>query len=117
MWKHSGGIYDGCLLGTGKAVEAGFALDAVVSHERAANNDVLGAGSKSLHEALGQKRVYERLSFLPAVYGTRLSEETSIRPKPIVEIGNKPILWHIVENIYAHFGLTEFVILGGYKVR
>ena len=44
--------------------------------------------------------------------GTRLSEETSIRPKPMVEIGNKPILWHIMKS-YAHFGLTEFVILGG----
>jgi glucose-1-phosphate cytidylyltransferase len=48
--------------------------------------------------------------------GTRLSEETSIRPKPMVEIGNKPILWHIMKS-YAHFGLTEFVILGGYKVE
>lgn len=46
--------------------------------------------------------------------GTRLSEETSIRPKPMVEIGAKPILWHIM-NIYAANGFDEFVIALGYK--
>lgn len=40
--------------------------------------------------------------------GTRLSEETSIKPKPMVEIGGKPILWHIMK-IYSHFGLNEFI--------
>ncbi len=48
--------------------------------------------------------------------GTRLSEETSIRPKPMVEIGGWPILWHIMK-IYAHYGLTDFVVIGGYKVE
>jgi len=46
--------------------------------------------------------------------GTRLSEETGIRPKPMVEIGGKPILWHIMKT-YAHFGFNEFVICLGYK--
>jgi len=46
--------------------------------------------------------------------GTRLSEETDIRPKPMVEIGGKPILWHIMK-IYSHFGFNEFVICAGYK--
>ncbi|MDR2468752.1 MAG: glucose-1-phosphate cytidylyltransferase [Spirochaetaceae bacterium] len=46
--------------------------------------------------------------------GTRLSEETELRPKPMVEIGGYPILWHIMK-IYAHWGFTEFVILTGYK--
>lgn len=46
--------------------------------------------------------------------GTRLSEETSIRPKPMVEIGGKPILWHILK-MYAHHGISEFVICCGYK--
>ncbi|WP_425040535.1 glucose-1-phosphate cytidylyltransferase [Primorskyibacter sp. S187A] len=46
--------------------------------------------------------------------GTRLAEETGIRPKPMVEIGGKPILWHIM-HIYAHFGVTEFVVAAGYK--
>ncbi len=48
-------------------------------------------------------------------YGTRLSEETTLRPKPMVEIGGKPILHHIM-SIYAAHGLTDFVVLGGYKV-
>lgn len=47
-------------------------------------------------------------------YGTRLSEETAVRPKPMVEIGEKPILWHIMK-IYSHFGINEFVICCGYK--
>lgn len=46
--------------------------------------------------------------------GTRLAEETSLRPKPMVEIGGRPILWHIMQ-IYAHFGITEFVVAAGYK--
>jgi glucose-1-phosphate cytidylyltransferase len=46
--------------------------------------------------------------------GSRLSEETSVRPKPMVEIGGKPILWHIMK-IYAAHGIDEFVICLGYK--
>ncbi len=46
--------------------------------------------------------------------GTRLSEETALRPKPMVEIGGQPILWHIMK-IYASHGITEFVICCGYK--
>lgn len=46
--------------------------------------------------------------------GTRLSEETSLRPKPMVEIGGMPILWHIMK-IYSHYGINEFVICLGYK--
>jgi glucose-1-phosphate cytidylyltransferase len=46
--------------------------------------------------------------------GTRLSEETDIKPKPMVEIGGKPILWHIMK-IYSHYGYNEFVICCGYK--
>lgn len=46
--------------------------------------------------------------------GSRLSEESQLRPKPMVEIGGRPILWHIMK-IYAHFGLTDFVICLGYK--
>ena len=41
--------------------------------------------------------------------GTRLSEETAVRPKPMVEIGGRPILWHIMK-LYSSFGLNEFVI-------
>jgi glucose-1-phosphate cytidylyltransferase len=46
--------------------------------------------------------------------GTRLSEETSLKPKPMVEIGGKPILWHIMK-IYSHYGLNDFIICCGYK--
>jgi glucose-1-phosphate cytidylyltransferase len=47
-------------------------------------------------------------------YGTRLMEETEARPKPMIEIGGKPILWHIMK-IYAAYGITEFIIPLGYK--
>lgn len=47
--------------------------------------------------------------------GTRLSEETVTKPKPMVEIGGFPILWHIMK-IYSHYGFNDFVILGGYKI-
>ena len=46
--------------------------------------------------------------------GTRISEETTIRPKPMIEIGGKPILWHIMKT-YSHFGIHDFVICCGYK--
>ena len=46
--------------------------------------------------------------------GTRISEETDIRPKPMVEIGGKPILWHIMKS-YSHYGFNDFVICLGYK--
>ena len=47
-------------------------------------------------------------------YGTRLTEETMIKPKPMVEIGGKPILWHIMK-IYTVFGINDFIICCGYK--
>lgn len=55
-----------------------------------------------------------KVLILAGGYGTRISEETSIRPKPMVEIGGKPILWHIMKQ-YSHYGHKEFVILCGYK--
>ena len=47
-------------------------------------------------------------------YGTRLAEETKIKPKPLVKIGNKPIIWHIIK-IYYHYGVKDFIICLGYK--
>jgi glucose-1-phosphate cytidylyltransferase len=47
-------------------------------------------------------------------YGTRISEESAVRPKPMVEIGEKPILWHIMK-IYSHYGIQDFIICCGYK--
>ena len=46
--------------------------------------------------------------------GTRISEETSIRPKPMIEIGGRPILWHILK-IYSHYGINDFIVCLGYK--
>ena len=46
--------------------------------------------------------------------GSRLAEETSVRPKPLVEIGEKPIIWHIM-NVYAHHGFNDFIVCAGYK--
>ena len=55
-----------------------------------------------------------KVVLLAGGYGTRLSEETVERPKPMVEIGGKPILWHIMKH-YAHFGHNDFVVALGYK--
>ena len=55
-----------------------------------------------------------KVVILAGGFGTRLSEETELRPKPMVEIGGKPILWHIMRT-YAAFGINEFVIALGYK--
>lgn len=55
-----------------------------------------------------------KVAILAGGFGTRISEETDIRPKPMVEIGGKPILWHIMKH-YSHYGFNEFVLLLGYK--
>jgi glucose-1-phosphate cytidylyltransferase len=55
-----------------------------------------------------------KVAILAGGLGTRLSEETTIKPKPMVEIGSKPILWHIM-NIYAAYGYKEFIIALGYR--
>lgn len=55
-----------------------------------------------------------KVVILAGGFGTRLSEETTVRPKPMVEVGDKPIICHIM-NHYAYYGLNEFVICCGYK--
>jgi glucose-1-phosphate cytidylyltransferase len=55
-----------------------------------------------------------KVAILAGGQGSRLAEETEVRPKPMVEIGGRPILWHIMRH-YAHFGFQEFVIALGYK--
>ena len=55
-----------------------------------------------------------KLVVLAGGFGTRLSEETHLKPKPMVEIGGKPILWHILK-IYSFYGINEFIICCGYK--
>ena len=55
-----------------------------------------------------------KVVILAGGYGTRISEESAVRPKPMVEVGGMPVLWHIMK-IYAAYGLTEFVLSAGYK--
>jgi glucose-1-phosphate cytidylyltransferase len=55
-----------------------------------------------------------KVLILAGGFGTRLAEETEIKPKPMVEIGGKPIIWHIMK-LYHHYGFDEFVVLLGYK--
>jgi glucose-1-phosphate cytidylyltransferase len=55
-----------------------------------------------------------KVVILAGGFGTRLSEETELKPKPMVEIGGKPILWHIMKT-YSHYGFNEFIICLGYK--
>ena len=57
-----------------------------------------------------------KVVILAGGFGTRLAEETDRIPKPMVEIGGKPILWHIMK-IYSHWGFNEFVIAAGYKAE
>ncbi len=70
-----------------------------------------------MRELSGLVRAYYRavkLVVLAGGYGTRISEESSVRPKPMVEIGGKPVLWHIMK-IYAAHGVNDFVIAAGYR--
>lgn len=55
-----------------------------------------------------------KVVLLAGGFGTRISEESHLKPKPMVEIGEKPILWHIMKN-YSHYGFNDFVICAGYK--
>lgn len=61
-----------------------------------------------------KKVMVMKVVILAGGLGTRLTEETEFRPKPMVEICGKPILWHIMK-IYSHFGLTDFILCLGYK--
>ena len=55
-----------------------------------------------------------KLVILAGGYGTRLAEETKVKPKPLVKIGSKPIIWHILK-IYSHYVINDFIICLGYK--
>lgn len=55
-----------------------------------------------------------KIVILAGGYGTRISEESHLKPKPMIEIGGKPILWHILK-IYSHYGFNDFIICLGYK--
>jgi len=55
-----------------------------------------------------------KVVILAGGYGTRISEESHLKPKPMLEIGDKPILWHIMKE-YSYYGFNEFIICCGYK--
>ena len=55
-----------------------------------------------------------KVVLLAGGFGTRISEESHLKPKPMIEIGEKPILWHIMK-LYSHYGFHEFIICAGYK--
>ncbi len=55
-----------------------------------------------------------KVVILAGGYGTRISEESIFKPKPMIEIGEKPVLWHIMKE-YSHYGFNEFIICAGYK--
>lgn len=55
-----------------------------------------------------------KVVILAGGFGTRISEETHLKPKPMIEIGGRPILWHILK-IYSHYGINDFIICLGYK--
>ena len=55
-----------------------------------------------------------KVVLLAGGFGTRISEESQFKPKPMIEIGGKPILWHIMKE-YSYYGFNEFIICAGYK--
>ena len=55
-----------------------------------------------------------KVVILAGGYGTRISEESHLKPKPMIEIGGKPILWHIMKE-YSYHGFNDFIICAGYK--
>ena len=67
-----------------------------------------------MSESLEKEIVSMKAVILAGGFGTRLSEETHLKPKPMVEIGGKPILWHILK-IYSSYGINNFIICLGYK--
>ena len=60
------------------------------------------------------KGIFMKAVILAGGFGTRISEETQLKPKPMIEIGGKPILWHIMK-IFSHYNVNEFIICCGYK--
>jgi glucose-1-phosphate cytidylyltransferase len=72
------------------------------------------AGCLRLQNKQGSENIAMKVVILAGGLGSRLSEETTVKPKPLVEIGGKPIIWHIMK-IYSHYGHNDFIICLGYK--
>ncbi len=69
---------------------------------------------KEVFAASSETEVNVKVVILAGGYGTRISEESHLKPKPMIEIGDMPILWHIMKG-YSYYGFNEFVICCGYK--
>lgn len=67
-----------------------------------------------IHKEQGE--VLMKVIILAGGFGTRISEESQFKPKPMVELGGMPILWHIMK-LYSHYGFNEFIICAGYGER
>jgi len=76
-------------------------------------NNLVNAVHKTQHQSI-QNTKDMKVAILTGGVGSRLSEETVVKPKPMVEIGGRPILWHIMKH-YSHYGFNEFVLALGYK--
>jgi len=61
-----------------------------------------------------KRRIPMKTVILAGGFGTRISEESHLKPKPMIEIGGQPILWHIIK-LYSHYGYNDFIICAGYK--
>lgn len=61
-----------------------------------------------------KKDIHMKVVILAGGFGTRISEESHLKPKPMIEIGNQPILWHIMKT-YSYYGYNDFIICAGYK--
>src|SRR5579864_768395 len=70
--------------------------------------------ASGLPHSYDEQGICMKVVILAGGLGSRLSEETGLRPKPMVEIGGKPILWHIM-NIFSCYGVDEFIIALGYR--
>jgi glucose-1-phosphate cytidylyltransferase len=81
-------------------------IQKTISYIKAKRNDSGQNGIK------GAKKM--KVVLLAGGYGTRLSEESHLRPKPMIEIGEQPILWHIMK-LYSFYGFYDFIICAGYK--
>ena len=68
----------------------------------------------SIRPDTGTGALIMKVVILAGGFGTRISEESHLKPKPMIEIGGKPILWHIMKT-YSHYGYNEFIICAGYK--
>jgi len=67
-----------------------------------------------LNKFINKNIVDMKVVILAGGLGSRISEESAVKPKPLVEIGAKPIIWHIMK-LYSYYGLNDFIICCGYK--